>query len=166
MIQRGTTLYSCRRDFLQVEDCSFDAGDCDNVPDADRKSGVECRLSRLIVDSSFCFGAVVGEWGLRRRWCIWKPMGKRSIGTILRSCMPRFVGRRQVGAVAGVRWQAALTILLVLVRYCDRACQNEECGFDAGDCGIEEVFDGLSGIDVRETNEVHNSWLWLCLVSV
>jgi Stealth protein CR2, conserved region 2/Stealth protein CR3, conserved region 3/Stealth protein CR4, conserved region 4/Stealth protein CR1, conserved region 1/LNR domain len=37
-------------------------------------------------------------------------------------------------------------------KYCDRACQNAECGFDAVDCGVEQLFGELFGIDLA-TNE-------------
>jgi len=30
-------------------------------------------------------------------------------------------------------------------KYCDRACNNQDCGFDAGDCGFEEVFQKIPG---------------------
>lgn len=33
-------------------------------------------------------------------------------------------------------------------KYCDRACKSAECGFDAGDCGIELLVEGLHGVQV------------------
>lgn len=30
-------------------------------------------------------------------------------------------------------------------RYCDRACRNAECGMDAGDCGMELVYENVHG---------------------
>jgi UDP-N-acetylglucosamine-lysosomal-enzyme len=37
-------------------------------------------------------------------------------------------------------------------KYCDRSCQNADCGFDAGDCGVEMLFHGLFGANI--TNQV------------
>eukprot|EP01127_Copromyxa_protea_P003779 TRINITY_DN1356_c0_g3_i1.p1 TRINITY_DN1356_c0_g3~~TRINITY_DN1356_c0_g3_i1.p1 ORF type:complete len:957 (-),score=219.28 TRINITY_DN1356_c0_g3_i1:368-3238(-) len=37
-------------------------------------------------------------------------------------------------------------------KYCDRGCLLEECGMDAGDCGLEEVFNGLVGTSLSDVN--------------
>lgn len=34
-------------------------------------------------------------------------------------------------------------------RYCDRACRNPECGMDAGDCGIELVYENIGGVTLN-----------------
>eukprot|EP01113_Clastostelium_recurvatum_P003511 TRINITY_DN1152_c0_g1_i5.p1 TRINITY_DN1152_c0_g1~~TRINITY_DN1152_c0_g1_i5.p1 ORF type:complete len:1635 (-),score=329.21 TRINITY_DN1152_c0_g1_i5:43-4947(-) len=33
-------------------------------------------------------------------------------------------------------------------KYCDRMCKNLECGFDAGDCGTEDIFGSMYGLDI------------------
>lgn len=33
-------------------------------------------------------------------------------------------------------------------RYCDRACRNPECGMDAGDCGIDLVYENMAGLSL------------------
>lgn len=33
-------------------------------------------------------------------------------------------------------------------KYCDRMCKNVECGFDAGDCGVEDIFSSMHGVDI------------------
>ena len=33
-------------------------------------------------------------------------------------------------------------------RYCDQACNNKQCGFDAGDCGLDN-FHRLARIDLQ-----------------
>lgn len=39
-------------------------------------------------------------------------------------------------------------------RYCDRACRNPECGMDAGDCGIELVYDNIGGMTLA-SSQIH-----------
>lgn len=35
-------------------------------------------------------------------------------------------------------------------RYCDKACKNPSCGYDAGDCGFDLVFENLVGFSLFE----------------
>lgn len=37
-------------------------------------------------------------------------------------------------------------------RYCDRTCRNPECGMDAGDCGMELVFQNINGMSLLSSN--------------
>lgn len=39
-------------------------------------------------------------------------------------------------------------------RYCDRACRNPECGMDAGDCGIDLVYNNIHGLALTPS-QVH-----------
>ena len=33
-------------------------------------------------------------------------------------------------------------------KYCDAACKNEKCGFDAGDCDVDDIKTKLAGYAV------------------
>jgi UDP-N-acetylglucosamine-lysosomal-enzyme len=39
---------------------------------------------------------------------------------------------------------------MFIIQYCDRACQVKECGYDAGDCGVDVIFQNLFGVDLSE----------------
>ncbi|KAF2077558.1 hypothetical protein CYY_001176 [Polysphondylium violaceum] len=41
-------------------------------------------------------------------------------------------------------------------RYCDKMCRNVDCGFDAGDCGIEVMYSDMVGHDIKlNTSLIH-----------
>jgi hypothetical protein len=52
-------------------------------------------------------------------------------------------------------------------RYCDRTCQVLSCGYDAGDCGMDKVFNNLNGTNIKETDKeilIKNVCHWHCSI--
>jgi hypothetical protein len=35
-------------------------------------------------------------------------------------------------------------------KYCDRACRNRNCAFDAGDCDVEEIYKSVHGYNLTK----------------
>ena len=42
-------------------------------------------------------------------------------------------------------------------KVCDKKCDNLECGYDGGDCGIDVIYDNLNGYDIFLDNKYNNN---------
>ncbi len=58
-----------------------------------------------------------------------------------------------------------LLICLFLFRYCDRACKVEECGFDAGDCGLDLMTQLFHANVDENTHQIEVMW-WCDVVGM
>ncbi|KAK5580536.1 hypothetical protein RB653_000556 [Dictyostelium firmibasis] len=41
-------------------------------------------------------------------------------------------------------------------KHCDRMCKNEDCGYDAGDCGVEIMFTSMKGYEINSNTSIIN----------
>jgi len=91
-----------------------------------------CNVSECEFDLGDC--ANVSATPAAQGWS-WGTQGSEGIGHCSSGCLDSWIGDR----------------------YCDRACRNPECGMDAGDCGIDLVYQNINGMQLTDSQVLIHS---------
>ena len=109
-----------------VPDC---AEGCGSAWIGDGYCDVACNVSACGFDNDDCLNSPSTSPSPTQTWS-WGSHGSDAIAQCSTGCLDTWIGDR----------------------YCDRVCRNPECGMDAGDCGMDLVYQNIDGMDLQTTN--------------